>query len=127
MAAFSNETGDRGLGCVEHGILMEEVFVGIGGDAQFGKERQRRLRFRCAARQLQGPLEIELRIGDSDEWGADSRSNELVGIDRMKKTRHNFYYQRSVLNVLILMHEAAIVQSMLGVILVLMSENRETC
>src|SRR6266542_72662 len=88
VAAFGDEAGERGLGRVEQRVLVEEVFIGIGGNTEFWEERDRRLRVRRAAGQPQRPFQIELGIRHTDEWGADRHADEFLRVNGMKRMCH---------------------------------------
>ncbi len=63
---------------------MEQVFVGIGGNTQFGKQGDGSVQRRSAPRQADSLLDVVLRVGDAHERNAHRRANEAMRIDGVK-------------------------------------------
>jgi hypothetical protein len=87
VAAFGNEAG--GAASVASSIAsLKRSSFGIGGDTEFGEERDRRFQVIRAARQPQRPFQIELGIRHTDEWSTGRHADEFVRINGMKRMRH---------------------------------------
>ena len=63
---------------------MEQIFVGIGGDAQFGKEDDHRMSLVCLTGQAERLLRIENGIGHPEGWNTDRHPGESVRVKRFK-------------------------------------------
>ncbi len=68
------------LNALQQGILMEKVFIGIGGDAQFREEGKHGIFRRGIPGQTDCVFRIEFRIRNADLRDADHRSYKTLVI-----------------------------------------------
>ena len=78
---FADDPLDRIENSAEQGLLMEEVFVGIGGEAQFGKEGKDGLLPGRLPGKADGLLGIEPGIGDLYRGDADRGPDEAMAVE----------------------------------------------
>ena len=86
----------RGFGRIEKRVLMKQIFIGISGNAQFGKQNQRDALIGGLAREFQGLSGIVCGIGDAHVGHADSDADETVFVDGMERQGgHELQFKRT--------------------------------
>jgi len=75
----------RGL---EQGVLLEQVLVGVGCEAELREERHRGVPVRGAAGQIERAFQVEARVGHAHVRDAHRGAHEPVGVDGVERRRH---------------------------------------
>ncbi len=76
------ECRERG---VEQRILLEQVLVGIGREAEFGKHGEHGALAGCLPREAHGLRQVDARGGHLDAWRGDRDPGEPVPVDRLER------------------------------------------
>ena len=84
MLTGLDQSPNLSAGCFEQRILMEQVLVGIGGNAELREESNRSMCLGCSFCEFQRAVSVVCRVCHPQRWNADRYADEAMGINRIK-------------------------------------------